>query len=452
VSQSQAIIDAYAELLQQPALQAEARERALELVQSRSLWMDGRSILGVLRPCIVSEAEYARIRVLSGCVARALRTAAMGLSADEARLREVCGERYRYSPRILAVDRERAWLGFGRLDGFRQPDGGIRFLENNPQWAGRFPGGLVWNDVITELFEDLEATRRLCERFTLRRIGTRAHLSATLASSGNSLGYVVDREFGALALSDQEAEAVLEHAHAEGFEVFFSDAEDYLDDGERLRAPSGEAVSTLFAVPESQRAAEEISGLPLFTAYAEGRVHISGGLQLGRLLGEKALFEVLSDERYAAWFDAETRATLRACIPWTRRVRAMTTELEGRRIELLEYAATHKDALVLKPTAALGGEGVVVGRAVNEETWARTLRTAIEEQSWVVQSHVTAPRARFPFITERGVDFLELAEDFCPYTWPGDVDGALTRVSGGVLMNATAGLGTFAGLLIGGER
>ena len=47
---------------------------------------------------------------------------------------------------------------------------------------------------------------------------------------------------------------------------------------------------------------------------------------------------------------------------------------------------------------------------------------------------------------------LELAEDFCPYTWPGDVDGALTRVSGGVLMNATAGLGTFAGLLIGGER
>jgi hypothetical protein len=343
-------------------------------------------------------------------------------------------------------------LGFGRLDGFRQPDGGIRFLENNPQWAGRFPGGHIWNDLISELFEELEATRRLCERFSLRRIDQRAHLTAALAGRGNSLGFVVDREFGSLSLRTQESEDVLEHAQAEGFEAFFGDAAEFQDDGERLRAPSGEAVSTLFVVPEAQSACEEIAGLPLFTAYAEGRVHLSGGLQLGRLLGEKALFEVLSDEQYAGWFDVETRATLRACIPWTRRVRAMTTELEGRRIELLDYAATHKDALVLKPTGSLGGDGVVVGRAVSEDTWAQALGTAIEEQSWVVQAHVTAPRSRFPFLTERGVDFLELAEDFCPYTWPGAVDGALTRVSGGVLMNATAGLGTFAGLLIGGER
>ena len=80
----------------------------------------------------------------------------------------------------------------------------------------------------------------------------------------------------------------------------------------------------------------------------------------------------------------------------------------GDRIVLLEYARTHRAALVLKPNRSYGDEGVEVGATVDQATWDRLLDTALaDEDRWVIQSKVVLPVQEYPVPGPDGQIHLE---------------------------------------------
>jgi len=151
---------------------------------------------------------------------------------------------------------------------------------------------------------------------------------------------------------------------------------------------------------------------------------------------------VLSDERNAHLFGPEERAAIAAHIPWTRVVEQRRTEVDGRAVDLLEYAALGREQLVLKPNDDYGGKGIVLGWEVDDATWAAALRQALAHPT-IVQRRIALPAESFPALTPTGVAYADRIVDTAPFVFNGAVvDGCLTRISTATLVNVTAGGGS----------
>ena len=89
---------------------------------------------------------------------------------------------------------------------------------------------------------------------------------------------------------------------------------------------------------------------------------------------------------------------MRRHVLWTRLVAARrTTSPHGDHIDLLEYARTERESLVLKPNRSYGGDGVMVGHSVEQGEWERALDRALAEPEtrWVLQQAAPIPVKSF---------------------------------------------------------
>jgi uncharacterized circularly permuted ATP-grasp superfamily protein len=99
-------------------------------------------------------------------------------------------------------------------------------------------------------------------------------------------------------------------------------------------------------------------------------------------------------------------------ILWTRVLSDRRTVLpDGRVGDLLEYARTCHEQLVLKPNRSYGGEGIVIGPAVTPGEWEAALENALADpdERWVAQQLATIPVREFPVL---GADGAVHAEPF----------------------------------------
>lgn len=128
----------------------------------------------------------------------------------------------------------------------------------------------------------------------------------------------------------------------------------------------------------------------------------------------KSCWEILTDDAIAEkYFSAEECRLFRRHVLWTRLVADRRTTLphnvEG---DLLEYARTHREQLVLKPNRSYGGEGVTIGMATQPGEWERLLNEAVScannsEAAWVVQKATRLPISEFPIVGQTGQVFSE---------------------------------------------
>ncbi|MER6046568.1 hypothetical protein ABT168_03700 [Streptomyces sp. NPDC001793] len=119
---------------------------------------------------------------------------------------------------------------------------------------------------------------------------------------------------------------------------------------------------------------------PVLDAAERGEVKLFTPLD-AELYGCKAALAMLSDEANRPLFSAHELASLDRILPWTRSVREGEVTLEdGRRVDLVAYALESRDELVLKPTLAHSGEGVVLGwqEGLTAEQWAERVRAAVD--------------------------------------------------------------------------
>lgn len=127
-------------------------------------------------------------------------------------------------------------------------------------------------------------------------------------------------------------------------------------------------------------------------AAAQGYVTFLSPLICMWPLADKAVLALLSDPRFADRFSAEDRAFCARHVPWTRfMVDGITTALTGESVDLFSYVLTNRTSLVLKPSNATRGQGVIVGPKVTQQEWESRLAEAIQDTPHVVQEYI-APK------------------------------------------------------------
>lgn len=128
----------------------------------------------------------------------------------------------------------------------------------------------------------------------------------------------------------------------------------------------------------------------------------------------KSCWEILTDPAIAeTYFSAEECKVFRRHILWTRVLRGRRTTLpQNMEGDLLEYARTHREQLIIKPNRSYGGEGVTIGPATSQSDWESLINEAVSnaddpDLNWVVQSITRLPVAEFPVVGKDGRVFNE---------------------------------------------
>ena len=172
-------------------------------------------------------------------------------------------------------------------------------------------------------------------------------------------------------------------------------------------------------------------------------------------LDQKACWEVLTDPRLCQeYFTAEERQLFQRHILWTRVLSDRRTVLpDGRRGNLLEYARTSHEALVLKPNRSYGGDGIVIGPAVTRDEWETALQAALADPGdrWVVQQLATIPVREFPVVGPDGTVHIEPFYTVMGFAANEDGVAILARASQKQVVNV-AQHGGICGVLVSRSR
>jgi hypothetical protein len=150
-----------------------------------------------------------------------------------------------------------------------------------------------------------------------------------------------------------------------------------------------------YAVTELLRLSREGADVqPMRALFRQNRMVSS----IAAELDQKACFEVLSDAKLGRrHFTADEREVFRRHVPWTRLLFPRRTALPEGTGDLLDYARRARESLVLKPNRGYGGEGVLLGCAVEAGEWEAALERALgDAERWVLQKLVTLPVQEFP--------------------------------------------------------
>jgi uncharacterized circularly permuted ATP-grasp superfamily protein len=179
----------------------------------------------------------------------------------------------------------------------------------------------------------------------------------------------------------------------------------------------------------------------LVDAYRAGAVCLANSFQ-SKIIHKKAVFAVLTNERYAHLFDANELEKIAAHVPWTRKFRSETTENKGEKIDLVEWTRANKSKLVLKPNDDYGGHGIYIGWISDENEWNEAIELALKDGDYLVQERVKTSKEEFPMIEDDGkIVMSEQLVDLDPLLFYGKVGSAFTRLSTTELANVSSGGG-----------
>lgn len=446
----QEAVEHYHQLLADNDLAEASRKMLDEGLERAKLIFGGRRLSPYLRPHFVTETDFARIRAVCEVVWGAIqkvKDAAVGNAEllDELGITELERELVAIDPGYAAVSPT------ARLDSFLTEDA-YSFVELN----GESPAGIAYVDAAYTIFSELPVMKRFGERYDVRPLyGRHLMLEVLLRAYAEYLGREPERKpvIAIVDLKDlptqKEFELFQEYFESEGYRAIVCSPQELEFSGGRLRSGADEIdiVYKRLLVNEYIPIMGEYPAL--LDAYRAGAVCMVNSFR-SKLIHKKALFAVLTNERYAHLFTEEERAAIRAHIPWTRKVRAERTDHYGEEIDLLEFAANSRDRLVLKPNDDYGGHGIYIGWNTDEIGWSEALRHALSNGDYLLQERVSTAREQFPALQPDGTfEFAEQLVDLDPLLFFGKVGSAFTRLSFTELANVSSGGGMVPTFIIG---
>jgi len=438
----QAAVDYYHQLLGESDLAEDSRRMLDEGLERAKLIFGGRRLSPYLRPHFVTEKDFARVsqvcETIWGAIQKVKDAAVRDSSIlDELGLTEIERDLVSIDPGYSEVSPT------SRLDSFLT-DEAYSFVELN----GESPAGIAYADAAYEIFSALPVMRRFAERYNVRRLHGSPLMLATLLRAYEEFSGQSPSRPPSIAIVDlkdlptqKEFELFQEFFEGEGYATIICSPDELQFSNGRLRCGDFEIdiVYKRLLVNEYLPIIEEAPAL--LDAYRARRVCMVNSFR-SKLVHKKALFAVLTDERYARLFSNEERAAIRAHVPWTRKVRAGKTEHNGEQIDLLEFIAQTRNRLVLKPNDDYGGHGIYIGWNTDEIAWDEALRHALANGDYLVQERVKTAREIFPALRPDGtVEFTEQLVDLDPMLFYGKVGSAFTRLSSNELANVTSGGG-----------
>lgn len=446
-------IKLYHDLLTQDDLAQSSRAMLDEGLERARLIFGGRRLSPYLRPHFVTETDFARITRICETIWGAIQKVKDAAVQEPALLEELGITEQ--EKELVAIDPGYAEVSpTARLDSFLT-EKAYSFVELN----GESPAGIAYVDAAFDIFSELPVMRRFAETYQVRPLyGRQLMLDVLLRAHREYLGRKPDAPptIAIVDLKDRptqkEFELFKEFFEAQGHPAIICSPDELEFKDNRLRYGDFQIdiVYKRLLVNEYLPVMAECPAL--LEAYRAGAICMVNSFR-SKLVHKKALFAILTNERHAHLFTAEERESIRAHVPWTRRVRAEESEYYGQKIDLLDFIQKTRDRLVLKPNDDYGGHGIHIGWNTDEIAWEEGLRHALSNGDYLIQERVPTAREVFPALQEDGsVEFAEQLVDLDPLLFYGKVGSAFTRLSFTELANVSSGGGMVPTFIISEKK
>src|SRR5205085_1553841 len=442
----------YHALLANEELAEASRALLDEGLEKAKLIFGGRRLSPYLRPHFVSETDFAHICRICETVWSAIQKVKDAAVVDpkiidDLGLTEIERELVSIDPGYVAVSPT------ARLDSFLTQSA-YSFVELN----GESPAGIAYADAAYDIFSSLPVMKKFAADYNLRAMyGRRFMLDVLLRSYEEFLGRKPEHP-PLIAIIDlagvptvSEFELFRDFFEQSGYPSLICTPQELEFRNDRLSA-SGKEIDIVYKRLLVNEYLPIMSEQPaLLEAYRAGAVCMVNSFR-SKLIHKKALFAVLTDERYARLFDDSERDAIHAHVPWTRKVKEGKTAKGGREIDLLEYVSANRDRLVLKPNDDYGGHGIYIGWNTEGRAWDEAIAASLSNGDYLVQERVKTARETFPALAEDGsVFFAEQLVDLDPLLFNGRVGSAFTRLSFTELANVSSGGGMVPTFIISGK-
>jgi hypothetical protein len=429
----------YHELLGRGNLIEHSREQLWQRLSELRFVFGGRPLSPFLRPHFITRRQFEMIKtVCEGLWGAILKVGEQALQ-DEALLdylgvTELEREFVRIDPGYCGVSRT------SRLDSFLT-ESTYQFVELNAET----PAGIAYADVAAEIFLELDVMKQFRQRYPITPLSGREKLLGVLLKAYREFSGQ-DRKPN-IAIVDlrglptmREFELFHEFFQSNGFNTVIADPRDLEFRHGRLCAGDFTIDLIYKRLLVNEFIAVMDQAKDLLEAYRARAVCLVNSFR-GKLVHKKLLFGVLTDEQFGHNFTDEERTLIQKHIPWTRRFEERRTFYNGQEVDLVEFARSNRERLVLKPNDEYGGKGIFIGWESDEAAWDAAISTALEN-FYLVQERVATSREVFPWIIgETQVEFVEQLIDLDPLLFDGKVGSAFTRLSSSELCNVTAGGG-----------
>lgn len=425
---------------------ARENQTLLDEAQRREgLFFGSRPLATVLRPRLMTPAQYEHLRQVSEVIARTSRDV-RSYALNDARARDLLA----FTPgedALLEID-----PGYtepsasSRLDSFFDNEtNSLQFVEYNAE----SPAAIAYEDVLSDVFMSLPVVTEFGRRYTVRPIPARHRMFQALMEAF--------REWGR---ADEPRAAILDwsglptHSEFVLFRDYFAQqqldalicAPDELEYRGGTLYAQGQPINLIYRrllISEFLgRYGDHALEHPLIQACRDGAVCLVNSFRT-KPLYKKMIFGLLSDPEImdAAGIDRETQTMLARHIPWTRRMQPGPTTYAGQEIDLLPFALAEQDRLLLKPNDEYGGKGITIGWETTPDEWRRAVEAACAEP-FVIQERVHIAYEEFPSVQDGQLRISRRLVDTDPYLFGTTVEGCLTRLSTVTLLNVTAGGGS----------
>ncbi|RAW93684.1 diaminobutyrate--2-oxoglutarate transaminase [Photorhabdus laumondii] len=279
-----------------------------------------------------------------------------------------------------------------RLDGLFSEDGTYQILETNTDCPGGVIqngiAGALWSEVSNPLLNGIEASadfqpfvqkpdlflETLLETHR-ERTGEPARRAAIVTYKGrfgNEVTWMVNG-LNRLGVPTEEIDASLLRRH-----------------NNKVIDPQGRVIDVAYNKLDLRDLIDEPEVEEYLTATFHGEVTFINPLICQWPLADKAIMAALSDPQMLFFLPEEEKDFCLKHIPWTRILRAcQTTSPQGEQIDLVDWAIQERGTLVLKPSNATRGEGLLVGPFTAAQEWEATLRLAAQsDETWVIQRYI----------------------------------------------------------------
>lgn len=433
----------YHELLEDAELAEASRRELDEGLENARLIFGGRRLSPYLRPHFVTEADWTRIVKICETIFVALqkvKDAAIGNDEllDELGITPIERELVAIDPKFKAVSPT------ARLDSFLT-DNAYSFVELN----GESPAGIGYADSASEIFLELPVMKKFAEKYEIKRFEGRPKMLEVLLRAYDEFCGGKAEKSPVIAIVDlkdlptqKEFELFRDYFESQGYSSLICAPEELEFDGEKLyfKGVQIDIVYKRLLVNEYLPIMEKYPAL--LDAYRAGAICMVNSFQ-SKIIHKKAVFAVLTNEKYAHLFNEEELDAITKHVPWTRNFREETTVNKGENIDLVEWTRANKSKLVLKPNDDYGGHGIYIGWVLKQEAWDEAIKIALTDEDYLVQERVETSKESFPMLFgETGkFDFIEQLVDLDPLLFYGKVGSAFTRLSTSELANVSSGGG-----------
>lgn len=431
----------YHQLLENTDLAESSRAMLDEGLEENRLIFGGRRLSPYLRPHFVTETDWTRIVGICETVWSALQKVKDAAIDDEWILDELgITETER---ELVAIDpKYKQVSASARLDSFLTEDS-YSYVELN----GESPAGIAFADSAYEIFSRLPIMQKFGETYNLRTMpGSRHMLDVLLEVHEEFLGRKPERapQIAIVDLKDlptvKEFELFRDFFNEQGYPSIIASPDELEFRDGRLRRGDFEIdiVYKRLLVNEYLPIVQDAPAL--LDAYRAGAVCLANSFR-SKLVHKKAIFAVLTNEKYAHLFTAAELKAIDQHVPWTRKFREEHTEYHGAQIDLVEWTRQNSERLVLKPNDEYGGTGIYIGWNSNAAEWNEAIEIALRDGDYLVQERVKTAKEVFPMLVGNEFSFVEQLVDLDPLLFDGKVKSAFTRLSSTELANVSSGGG-----------